>query len=120
MQTQSHDEPVWGTPERGVMCKILGPSAIAEPTLSLSEEYVRRVIDSGRGAARAEDAQEMPTQSHISPSIQVYEDIANFRRSPSVQSVSVVYIRVMSSYTYVCKRPSQRHSGCRCFETRST
>ena len=29
---------------------------------------------SGRGAARAEDAQETPTQSHISPSILVYED----------------------------------------------
>jgi len=28
----------------------------------------------GRGAARAEDAQETPTQSHISPSILVYED----------------------------------------------
>jgi len=29
---------------------------------------------SGRGAARAEDAQGTPTQSHISPSILVYED----------------------------------------------
>ena len=28
----------------------------------------------GRGAARAEDAQETPTQSHISPSILVYQD----------------------------------------------
>ena len=28
----------------------------------------------GRGAARAEDAQGTPTQSHISPSILVYED----------------------------------------------
>ena len=32
------------------------------------------VIDSGGGAARAEDAQGTPTQSHISPSILVYED----------------------------------------------
>jgi len=32
------------------------------------------VIDSGRGAARAEDAQGTPTQSHISPSILVYEE----------------------------------------------
>ena len=29
---------------------------------------------SGRGTARAEDAQGTPTQSHISPSILVYED----------------------------------------------
>ena len=28
----------------------------------------------GRGAARAEDAQGTPTQSHISPSILVYEE----------------------------------------------
>ena len=28
----------------------------------------------GRGAARADDAQGTPTQSHISPSIQVYEE----------------------------------------------
>jgi len=32
------------------------------------------VIDSGRGAVRAEDAQGTPTQSHISPSILVYEE----------------------------------------------
>ena len=31
-------------------------------------------IDTGRGAARAEDARVTPTQSHISPSIPVYED----------------------------------------------
>ena len=30
--------------------------------------------ESGRGAARAEDAQETPTQSHKPPSILVYED----------------------------------------------
>ena len=29
----------------------------------------KQVIDSGRGSARAEDAQGTPTQSHISPSI---------------------------------------------------
>ena len=33
-----------------------------------------RAVDSGRGAARAEDAQGTPTQSHISPSILEYED----------------------------------------------
>ena len=31
---------------------------------------------SGRGAVRAEDAQGTPTQSHISPSILVYEDVS--------------------------------------------
>jgi len=34
----------------------------------------KRVLFSGRGTARAEDAQGTPTQSHISPSILVYED----------------------------------------------
>ena len=29
---------------------------------------------SGRGAARAEDSQGAPAQSHVSPSIQAYED----------------------------------------------
>jgi len=33
---------------------------------------------SGRGTARAEDAQGTPTQSHISPSILVYEDIPGY------------------------------------------
>ena len=32
------------------------------------------MIDSGRGTTRAEDAQGTPTQSHISPSIRVYEE----------------------------------------------
>ena len=45
--------------------------------------HLARMIDSGtiylldisgRGAARAEDAQGTPTQSHISPGILVYED----------------------------------------------
>ena len=31
-------------------------------------------LDSGRGTARAEDAQGTPTQSHISPGILVYEE----------------------------------------------
>ena len=31
-------------------------------------------MDSGRGTTRAEEAQGTPTQSHISPSILVYED----------------------------------------------
>ena len=32
------------------------------------------VIDSGRGATRADDAQGTPTQSYMSPSILVHED----------------------------------------------
>ena len=32
------------------------------------------LFGSGRGTTRAEDAQGTPTQSHISPSIQVYKD----------------------------------------------
>ena len=35
---------------------------------------VDRLRVGGRGAARAEDAQGTPTQSHISPSILVYEE----------------------------------------------
>jgi len=42
---------------------------------------------SGRGAARAEDAQGTPTQSHISPSILVYEDYKG-RRGTSASVVS--------------------------------
>ena len=41
--------------------------------------------DGGRGAARAEDAQGTPTQSHISPSILVYEDkksLTHFKMFP--------------------------------------
>ena len=38
---------------------------------------------SGRGAARAEDAQGTPTQSQVSPSILVYED--NLRREGDEQ-----------------------------------
>ena len=32
------------------------------------------MIDSGRGAATAEDAQGTPAQSHISPSVLIYEE----------------------------------------------
>jgi len=47
-----------------------GLGVIAEGTVP----YTLSMIDSGRGAARAEDAQGTPTQSHMSPSILVYED----------------------------------------------
>jgi len=45
---------------------------------------VKRV--SGRGTTRAEDAQGTPTQSHISPSILVYEDKKGLRMSARVMS----------------------------------
>jgi len=42
----------------------------------------------GRGTARAEDAQGTPTQSHISPSIQVYEE-NTFKRSELQSAVQI-------------------------------
>ena len=41
-----------------------------------AERFQSEMIDSGvgKGAARAEDARGTPTQSHISPSVLVYED----------------------------------------------
>ena len=46
------------------------------PSQSLSTPlrvYQLRLIDSGRGTTKAEDAHGTPTQSHISPSILVYD-----------------------------------------------
>ena len=42
--------------------------------IGIALSLVAWVPSSGRGTARAEDAQGTPTQSHISPSILVYED----------------------------------------------
>ena len=42
--------------------------------IELKELGFRRLVDSGRGDARAEYAQGTPTQSHISPSILVDEN----------------------------------------------
>ena len=36
--------------------------------------FLTRVIDSGRGTTRAEDAQGTPAQSHISPRILAYKE----------------------------------------------
>ena len=44
------------------------------PPVNLELEPARSVTNSGRGTTRAEDSQGTPTQSHISPSILVYED----------------------------------------------
>ena len=52
----------------------------------------------GRGAARAEDAEGTPTQSHVSPSILVYEDNSenqvwtNSHVWPGVDRVRVVHL----------------------------
>ena len=54
----------------------LGDSGGA-PRLSRTASYPRKTVDrlsGGRGTTRAEDAQGTPDQSHISPSILVYED----------------------------------------------
>ena len=47
------------------------------------------MIDSGGGTTRAEDAQGTPTQSHIPPSILVYED-AEKRFSPATCEITVL------------------------------
>ena len=46
---------------------------------------------SGRGAARAEDAQTTPTESHVSPSILVYEDhqVVLSRSVPTTKSEAI-------------------------------
>ena len=50
----------------------------------------RRKECSGRRTARAEDAQGTPTQSHISPSIRVYEDSGGFGTCVEEDAVRVV------------------------------
>ena len=52
----------------GSSCLSFGDSRLTRRGTTHSRDL------SGRGAARAEDAQGTPTQSHISSSIQVYED----------------------------------------------
>ena len=43
-------------------------------TFTSGAEMLTFTGDTGRGAARAEHAQGTPTQSHVSPSILVYDD----------------------------------------------
>ena len=49
---------------------------LSRPGTPLQTQPVQKqpVIDAGRGTTRAEDAHGTPTQSHISPSILVYEE----------------------------------------------
>jgi len=53
-------------------------------------EHTRITELSGWGAARAEDAQGAPTQSHISPSILVYEE-KNFQVVQLFRGPSLLY-----------------------------
>ena len=55
--------PPWGA--GGATCRLVDPR-VQPPCLSVQ-------LYAGRGAARAEDARGTPTQSHISPSMLVYE-----------------------------------------------
>ena len=50
------------------------PSGRARSGAGAGCSAIDRLRVSGRGTARAEDAQETPTQSHVSPSILVYEE----------------------------------------------
>ena len=52
------------------LCALLLISTLGNP----AETGSQSLRSAGRGTARAEDAQGTPTQSHISPSILLYED----------------------------------------------
>ena len=60
------------------------------------------MIDSERGAARAEDAPGTPTQSHISPGILVYEDRMNgpICNAPQAREVTNVRTHNLNIYGY--------------------
>ena len=55
-------------------CRVSTAHIRKSPPESGRDFEVNAVDLSGKGAARAEDAQGTPTQSHITPSILVYED----------------------------------------------
>ena len=69
-----------------------------------SEFFFSSVIDSGlvgttgRGAARAEYAHGTPTQSHISPSILVYEDTWTYRKIASIDGHAGFSCQKMDRY----------------------
>ena len=60
------------------------------------------MIDSGRGTARVEDAQGIPTHNHISPSILVYGDEgshpANTKLTPGPEQDTVNFIQLGEKY----------------------
>ena len=58
-----------------VSVKSLSHASLSRLASCLHQILPRDIIRVGRGTARAEDAQGTPTQSHISPSTLVYEDI---------------------------------------------
>ena len=61
------------------------PQKLVPIDTALSHAHNCLYFSDGRGAARAEDAQGTPTQSHISPRILVYkqEVTPGFRRDPN-------------------------------------
>ena len=63
--------------------KLAAPQATQRAATGFVGAKSPKVRDSGRGTTRAEDAQGIPTQSHISPSVLVYEDFL-IRRNPPV------------------------------------
>ena len=72
----------------------------------------------GKGAARAEDAQGTPTQSHISPAILVYED----KRLPVGAGVHVTEtythlpnIRAGAADAHAADSGGLRHESVNCF-----
>ena len=76
------------------------PTTVDSPGTSptrLEPGLIRAKYTSGRGAARAEHAQGTPTQSHISPSILVYEEQLGLSfsdaRTSRVSSPSVLLYR---------------------------
>jgi len=70
---------------------------------------------SGRGAARAEDAQGTPTQSHTSPSILVYEDqhfISRVQRFDLLGSGGFASVQEYLSMGPGCRIPASRSDEC--------
>jgi len=78
------DIPFWaGVLEHLLFSRYPSPESYHSQQMTAQGGHSQPVIDSGlvgstdlsgRGTARAEDAQGTPTQSHIPPSIRVYED----------------------------------------------
>jgi len=74
---------IW--PWLSYMCRF---GSTAGNIYGLTDSGLVGSTDSGRGAARAEGAQGTPTQSHISPSIPVYEDYEDLPSSPTASGRS--------------------------------
>ena len=75
--------PVCDHPPRGLSLELCGGGFPRASTCKSDRLRVGWLL-SGRGTARAEDAQGTPTQSHISPSILVHEDKRPPQASPKL------------------------------------